>query len=157
MTTGTRIAANRSRLALGLRALGAAALVVEGAVHVQQYVQLVSTVSWIGALFILDAIGCAVAAAGLMFRRTASLAAAVGAVISAAALLALAKSFHGGFLGWEESTLRPAIWIAIMSEAVAAVALGGLLLAAGAPRAWRARAASAGRPPVAGADPRLAR
>jgi hypothetical protein len=157
MTTATPVTADRPRLALGLRSLGAGALLVEGAVHVQQYVQIFSTVSWIGPLFILNAIGCAVAAAGLMSRRTASLAAAAGVVISVAALLALAKSFHGGLLGWEESTLRPAIWIAMVSEAAAASALGGLLLAAAAPRAWLARVASPDRPPVAGPDPRLAR
>jgi hypothetical protein len=157
MNTETRVSANRSRLTLGLRSLGAAALIVEGAVHVQQYVQIVSTVSWIGPLFILNAVGCAVAAVGLMFRRTASPAAAVGVVISVVALAALAKSFHGGFLGWGESTLRPAIWIAMVSEAVAAGALGGLLLAAGAPRAWLARVASPDRRPVAGTDPGLAR
>jgi hypothetical protein len=37
-----------------------------------------------------------------MFRRTASLAGAAGMLISVAALVALAKSFHGGLLGWDE-------------------------------------------------------
>ena len=102
MTTEMRVTANRSALAPGLRSLGAAALLVEGAVHVQQYVQIFSSVSWIGPLFILNAIGCAVTTAGLMFRRTASLAGAAGMLISVAALVALAKSFHGGLLGWDE-------------------------------------------------------
>jgi hypothetical protein len=45
----------------------------------------------------------------------------------------------------------------MVSEAVAASALGGLLLAAGAPRGWLARVAARGRAPVAGPDPRPAR
>ena len=157
MTTETRMSADRSRLTVGLRSLGATAVLVEGAVHVQQYVHIFSTVSWIGPLFILNAAGCAVTAVGLIFRRTAPLAAAAGAVISVLALAALAMSFHGGILGWEESTVRPAIWIAIVSEAAAAGALGGLLLAAGAPRAWLPSVASPDRRAVAGTDPGLAR
>ena len=145
MTSGTRFGANAPRLVLGLRGLGAAGLLVEGAVHVQQYFQLFSGVTWIGPLFILNAVGCAVAAAGLAVRRTASLAAVLGLVISVAALAALEKSFHGGVLGWVESTMRPAIWVAIVSEAVATVALGGLLLLALAPRARFARRAPSGR------------
>lgn len=156
MTPATRVAPNASRLGVGLRLLGAAALLVDGAVHVQQYVQIFNGVRWIGPLFVLNAVGCAVVASGLMVRRAARLAAAAGVIISVAALAALAKSFDGGILGWAESTLRPAIWITIVSEAVSAVALGALLVLMRVPRA---RCPTVGPPAgaPAAADPRPAR
>jgi hypothetical protein len=54
------------RLAAGLRALGAGALVAEGALHLQQYVVIFHTVRWIGPLFVLNAAGCAAAAIALL-------------------------------------------------------------------------------------------
>jgi hypothetical protein len=99
--------ARRSRLAAALRALGAAALVAEGAIHVQQYAVIFHTVPWIGQLFVLNAAGCAAAATALLFRRTVRLGALAGALISIAALAALAKSYGGGILGWREGGLRP--------------------------------------------------
>jgi hypothetical protein len=147
--------ANR-RLAAALRLLGAGGLIAEGGVHVQQYAQIVHFVPRVGPLFVLNAVGCAVTAAGLSTRRTARLAAAVGVVISLASLAALAKSFDGGFLGWAEGTLRPAIWIAIVSETVSAVALGALLVSARSPDEGRTTATSPGRA-LGAADPGLAR
>jgi hypothetical protein len=122
------------RLAAGLRALGAAALVAEGALHLQQYVAIFHTVQWIGPLFVLNAAGCAVAALALLFRRTVRLGALAGVAISVAALAGLAKSYDGGLFGWFEFGLRPPIEIAIAAEAVAALALASLLLLHARPR-----------------------
>jgi hypothetical protein len=120
--------ARRSRLAAALRALGAAALVAEGAVHLQQYAVIFYTVPWLGQLFVLNAAGCAAAATALLFRRTVRLGALAGAAISVAALAALAKSYAGGLFGWYEGGLRPPIEIAIAAEAIAGLALPSLLL-----------------------------
>ena len=116
------------RLAAGLRAVGTAALVAEGALHLQQYVAIFHTVRWIGPLFVLNAAGCGAAAIALLFRRTVRLGALGGVAISVAALAGLAKSYDGGLFGWYEFGLRPPIEIAIAAEAVAALALGSLLL-----------------------------
>jgi hypothetical protein len=125
---------SRPRLATGLRALGAAALAAEGAVHLQQFLQIFFAVPAIGPLFVLNAVGCAGAAGGLLFGRTVRLGALAGITVSLAALAGLAKSYAGGFLGWTEAALRPPVEIAIASEAVAIVALAVLLVLHSPPR-----------------------
>jgi hypothetical protein len=130
---------SRRRLAAAVRALGAAALAAEGAVHLQQFLQIFFAVPLIGPLFVLNAVGCAGAAGGLLFRRTVRLGALAGVAVSLAALAGLAKSYAGGFLGWTEAGLRPAVEIAIASEAVAIVALAVLLVLHSPPRRRHAR------------------
>jgi hypothetical protein len=130
---------SRPRLATGVRALGAAALAAEGAVHLQQFLQIVFAVPLIGPLFVLNAVGCAGAAGGLLFRRTVRVGALAGIAISLAALAGLAKSYAGGFLGWTEAALRPPVEIAIASEAVAIVVLAVLLVLSSRPRRVHAR------------------
>jgi hypothetical protein len=124
--------------------LGALFLAGEAAVHVQQYESLLSGVRWIGPLFLVNAIGCVVAIAGLASRRTRSFAALLGVVISAGALAALVVSYGRGLFGFREAGFRSAIVVAVITEvgavAFLATALAGALALVGA-RGVRARAA----------------
>ncbi len=99
--------------------------------------EICHTVAWIGPLFALNAASCALTIGALMPRRTSTLAAAAGVVITARALIALALSYTVGLFGWIEVGLRPPIKIAIASEVGAIVALAGALVAT-RPRGRRA-------------------
>ena len=122
--------------------IGAAALLVGAAVHIAQLVSIFHAVPWIGPLFVADAIVSTTVAVALLATRS-RLAAAAGALVSAAALAGLAWSSMIGLFGWHEATLRPSVVIAIAAELVAVAALAPLALPAPprvAPR-WRAAAA----------------
>ena len=133
------------------RRLGALTLLVVGGVHLQQYLAGYSDVPTIGALFILNAIGAAVVAVGLLAplellrdRRAdlaAGLLAALGAMIAIGALIALFISESQPLFGFMEDGYSTAIWIAIVSEAIATILL--MPVAAANLR----RAASGERPP----------
>ncbi len=124
---GLRPAAS-THLSIALHALGAAFLGVEGAVHLQQLVQIFHAVAWIGPLFAVNAAACVVTIAALVPRRTRAFASVAGIVISAGALIALGLSYTTGLFGWMEIGLRTPIEIAIASEAGAIVALAGALI-----------------------------
>ena len=106
------------------RLIGAAALLVMAAVHLQQLLGDGFThVSTIGPLFWLNAATGVVLSAGVVLWRS-WIPALAGVAVAGGALTALYLSEHGGIFGYVEAGYRPAIVIAIASEAVAVVALG---------------------------------
>ena len=119
----------RTLIVVALTAAGAACLALEGAVHLQQLVEIFHSVSWIGPLFALNAAACAVTIIGILPRRTRTLATIAGVAISLGALVALALSYTVGLFGWVESGLRMPIALAIASEIGAILTLTGALAA----------------------------
>jgi hypothetical protein len=120
------------------RAVGAVALLVVGAVHLEQYtVAHFSAIPTIGPLFLVNFI--AATSLGLLLlipiRRSTrqgrllfdSLAALAGIGVAAGALAALLISEHTRLLGFMEHGYRLEIVIAITSEAVAIASLGVFL------------------------------
>jgi hypothetical protein len=130
MTDITSSRARLPRVATPIQALvalayatGAAALAVEGAVHVQEYVTLIHVVDWIGPLFLANAAACAVLVAGLGYPPTRQLAALGGVVVSAFALAGLVVSYGPGLFGWHEAGFRTSIAVAVIAAVVATIAL----------------------------------
>jgi hypothetical protein len=122
------------RTRLGLRVLGAVLLLFVGADHYYEYsVDDYSVLPTIGALFLLNFISAT--AVGLILlsplerllhrfgRLVLQIAALSGFGIAATSLLALLVSEHTKLFGFMESNYRPAIIVAIVSEAAAAVIL----------------------------------
>lgn len=102
---------------------GAAGLVGEAAIHVQQFFSAFSHVRWIGPLFLLNAAAIIVVLAGLALPRTRALAALAGVLISAVALGSLVISYGSGLFGWHEGGFRTPVAIAMVAEVVAVVFL----------------------------------
>jgi hypothetical protein len=138
-----------------LRFLAALSLLAMGAVHLQQYIGAgYSSVPTIGTLFLLNAIGAAVLALGLMLPigavvrggaarlATGSLAAA-GAAMALASLGALLVSEQGTLFGFHEPGTGAPIVVAIAGEVLAMLA--GSALAALCFRRTRAGAAGSSR------------
>ena len=132
------------------RAIGAIALLVVGAVHLEQYtVAHFSVIPTIGPLFLVNFV--AATSLGLLLLipigRSArhgrllfdSLAALAGIGVAAGASAALLISEHRPLFGFMEHGYRPEIVIAIASEAVAIVSLG-VFLAMATRRAHELRA-----------------
>jgi hypothetical protein len=135
---------------VGLRVVGAAALLVAAAVHIAQLVSIFHAVPWVGPLFAADAVASTAAAVALGSSRW-RLAAAFGALVSAGALAGLAWSSTIGLFGWQEAVLRPSVKIAIGAELVAIAALAPLVLDVPAQvRAVPRRVAALGLVAVAG-------
>ena len=111
-------------------ALGAVLLAGEAAVHIQQYVSLFHDVRWIGPLFLVNAVACVAAIAGIAYPRTREVAALAGVVISVVALVSLVVSYGNGLFGWQEGGFRTPIALAVIAE-VGAVILLSMALAAG--------------------------
>jgi hypothetical protein len=113
-----------------LRILGAAAVLVIGAVHLEQYVGVhFSVVPVIGPLFLLNFIGSLVIAAGLLLPlgRLRSLFAFGGIAMGVVSIVFLELSEHGGVFGFQDYGYRAAIVVALAAEAAAAVLLAGYL------------------------------
>ena len=123
-----------SRTRLALRVLGALLLLFVGADHYYEYsVDSYSVLPTIGTLFLLNFISAT--AFGLILlapldrmmhrfgRITLQLASLSGFGIAATSLVALLVSEHTKLFGFMESNYRPAIIVAIVSEASAAVVL----------------------------------
>lgn len=126
-----RSSAAAARAGDALYGAGALALVAEAAIHLQQFAAEFHAVRWIGPLFVVNALACLMAAAGLAHRRTRPVAAFAGIVISAAALGGLVVSYGPGLLGWQEGGWRTAVALAVISELAATLTLaGGLSLGA---------------------------
>lgn len=117
-----------------MRYLGAGALLAVGAVHLQQYLgDHYSSIPTIGPLFLLNAIGSAVIAIGLLLpiervlaRRADAVVGflALGAVIIAVtSLIMLFISESTSLFGFSESGYRAAIVIAILAEAATTLLL----------------------------------
>jgi hypothetical protein len=104
-------------------ALGAVALAGEAAVHVQQFFDLFHEVSWIGPLFLANAVACVVTIAGLAYVPTRRPAALAGIVISVAALGSLVISYGTGLFGWQEAGFRTAILLVLIAEVGATIFL----------------------------------
>lgn len=132
-----------------MRRIGALAIVVTGAVHLQQYLGDYQAIPTIGPLFLLNAIGSGAVAVGLLLPVERWLAArrgeiavgmlALGGVaIALGSLIALYISETSTLFGFSEGTLETVMWIAIGAEAVAVALLGpvavGNLVRSGATR-----------------------
>jgi hypothetical protein len=127
------------RLVALVRLLAAISLLAVGGVHIQQYiVQGYRVIPTIGPLFLLNFIGGTVLGlyflipVGLRAGRVRLLVDAVAALagwfVAAGALVALLVSEHTPLFGFMEHGYRFAIVFAIVSEAVAVVALTILLV-----------------------------
>ena len=116
--------------ALGpLRTVGAIAVLVVGAVHLQQYLgDDFSAVPVIGTLFLLNFAGATVIGLGLLMpwvrmRMLHPLLALGGIGLAATSIVFLFISEHQPLFGFHESGYRLGIVIALVAEAVAVVAL----------------------------------
>jgi hypothetical protein len=114
-------------VSLAAYAIGAVALAGEAAVHVQQYFELFHDVSWIGPLFLANAVACIVTIAGLGYQPTRQLAALAGIAISVVALGSLVISYGTGLFGWQEAGFRTAILLVLIAEVGAVVFLAAAL------------------------------
>ncbi len=139
----------RLRLLWALRALGALALLATGAVHLQQYLSLYSTIPTIGTLFVLNFAGATGLALGLLAPVERSLGrfgdvalallALAGVGLAATAFVFLLISERTPLFGFMEPGYDPpAIMASRVAEVVAVAALGSFL-AAGPGRAIRRR------------------
>ncbi len=139
-----------------MRRLGAAAIVVVGAVHLQQYLGAYREVPTIGTLFLLNAIGAGVVAVGLLIpfeRRLGSgrgelvvgLLALAGTAIAVGSLIGLYIAETSTLFGFSEGTLEAPMWIAIVSEIAAALLLAPVV-AGLARRSSQPRGARSPRP-----------
>jgi len=140
----------RTVLARVALAVGAVAVLVIGADHLQQYtVNMFSTVPTIAPLFLLNFIAATVVGVGLLLplgvvvKRLAdpirTVLALSGIGLAASSLVALWISETWSLFGFTDYGFRPAIVTAIVAEAVAVVALSAYLALAGirAPRVHR--------------------
>jgi hypothetical protein len=121
-----------SRWPLALRALGALATLAVGAVHLQQYVKLYSTVPTIGTLFVLNFAGATVLGLALLspIERLAPLLAAAAIGLAATSFVFLLISEHTPLFGFQEPGYDPAgIAAARISEIATVVLLGAYLVA----------------------------
>jgi hypothetical protein len=120
-----------------LRTIGAIAVLVVGAVHLQQYFSYhLSSVSTIGPLFVLNFAGAMVIGLGLLvpaarLRLVHGLLALGGIGLAATSFVFLFISEHQSLFGFHEHGYRVAIVIALAAEAVAVVTLAAYLATRG--------------------------
>lgn len=115
-----------------LRILGALAVLVVGAVHLEQYFAVhFDVVPIIGPLFALNFAGAVLIALGLLLplRRVHPLLALAGMGLAATSFVFLFVSEHRPLFGFEDYGYRAAIVVALVAEAVAVLVLGGYLAA----------------------------
>jgi len=120
------------RVPVMLRTIGATAVLIVGAVHLQQYVSGYSSISVIGPLFILNFAGATVIGLGLLvpaarLRPVHALLALAGIGLSATSFVFLFISEHQPLFGFQEHGYRAAITIALAAEAIAVVTLAAYL------------------------------
>jgi hypothetical protein len=126
--------------ALGARFLGALALLAVGAVHLQQYEYLYSSIPTIGTLFLLDFVGATAIGLGLLApvehlpgrvgRAAAGLLALAGAVQAATAFVFLLVAERTPLFGFQEPGYDPpALMASRVAELVTVALLGGFLAA----------------------------
>jgi hypothetical protein len=124
-----------SRASAILRTIGAVAVLIVGAVHLQQYLaDGYSAVPVIGPLFALNFAGATVIGLGLLvpvawLRRVHVLLALGGIGLAGTSFVFLFVSESRPLFGFQEQGYRAAIVIALVAEAVAVVALAGYLAA----------------------------
>ena len=123
-----------------MRRIGVLAVLVTGAVHLQQYLGGYQDIPTIGPLFLLNAIGSAFVAVGLLLpverwfgeRRgeiAVGLLALGGVAIGVGSLIGLYIAETSTLFGFSEGTLETVMWIAIVAEATALVVLGPVAVA----------------------------
>lgn len=123
-----------------MRRVGVVAIAVTGGVHLQQYLGDYQSIPTIGPLFLLNAIGSAVVAVGLLLplerwlaaRRgeiAVGLLALGGVAIGLGALVSLYIAETSTLFGFSEGTLETVMWIAIVAEAAAVALLGPVAVA----------------------------
>lgn len=150
------ITSPRTRLAL--RVLGALLLLFVGVDHYYEYsAHSYSVIPTIGTLFLLNFISAT--AVGLLLllplervsprhgRLAVGAAAVSGFAIAATSLIALLVSEQTKLFGFMESNYRPAILVALASEAAAALVLALLALATVRDQPSRTVRRTSGRPP----------
>ena len=120
------------RLPMMLRTIGAIAVLVVGAVHLQQYLSGYNSISVIGPLFILNFAGATVIGLGLLvpaarLRPFHALLALGGIGLTAISFVFLFISEHQPLFGFQEHGYRAAIIIALATEAIATVTLTAYL------------------------------
>ena len=108
-----------------LRLAGALLTLLVGAVHLQQYADLLSRVPVVGPSFLLNGIAGVVLSALLVLpgRRPRLLGAVGGILLAVASLVALALAMTVGLFGYQEPELRGPVVFAIVVEAAAVLAL----------------------------------
>ena len=126
---------------LGVRALGALAVLAVGVIHLQQYFELYSAIPTIGTLFVLNFAGATAIGLGLLGpvehllgRRLGAtvvgLLALAGIGLAATAFVFLAISEHTPLFGFMEPGYDPtAILASRLAEGAAVLLLGGFLVA----------------------------
>lgn len=135
-----RARGGRPRPWLAARVLGALALLAVGAVHLQQYLELYSSIPTIGTLFLLNFVGASLVGLGLLsplehllgrLRGTIlALLALAGLVQAATAFVFLFISERTPLFGFMEPGYDPgAILAARIAEAATVVFLGAFLWA----------------------------
>ena len=121
------------RGASALRVLGAIAVLVVGAVHLEQYYGVhFNVVPIIGPLFVLNFAGATLIGLGLLIpaarmRMLHVLLALGGIGLAATSFVFLFVSEHRPLFGFQDYGYRPAIIIALVAEAVAVLFLGAYL------------------------------
>jgi hypothetical protein len=134
-----------------LRVAGALALLVGGAVHLEQYLAVhFDVVPVIGPLFLLNFIGSVAVGLGLLLplRPLHGLLALGGIAIGVVSIVFLEISHARPLFGFEDYGYRTAIVIALAAEAVTAIALAAYLAVSrggGRSRASRARSRASRR------------
>jgi hypothetical protein len=113
-----------------MRRVGVIAILITGGVHLQQYLSGYHSIPTIGPLFLLNAIGSALVAAGLLIPierwlgdRAVGLLALAGVAIGLGSLIALLIAETSTLFGFSEGTLETVMWIAIGAEAAAVLVL----------------------------------
>jgi cytochrome c-type biogenesis protein CcmH/NrfG len=123
----------QSRISLLVRMLGAIAVLVVGAVHLQQYfADGIDTVPIIGPLFLLNFAGATVIGRGLLSpaarMRVLHLLLALGGIgLAATSFVFLFISEHMPLFGFQDHGYRSGIIVALAAEAVAVGSLAAYL------------------------------
>lgn len=117
----------RSRAATGLRILGAVALLVVGAVHLERYLGGgYSNIPTIGTLFLLNAISAGIVGLVLLLRGPL-LVVLAGIAIAVGALVSLIISLNTQLFGFMETQTNLPVILALASEAATILLLGAFL------------------------------
>lgn len=120
-----------------LRSVGAIAVLVVGAVHLDQYFGVhFMVVPVIGPLFLLNFVGATLIGLGLLLpglrMRVLHVVLALGGIgLAATSFVFLFVSEHQPLFGFQDYGYRAAILVALAAEAVAAVTLSAYLLVRG--------------------------
>jgi hypothetical protein len=131
----TEAATHRRRGATGLRILGGLAVLVIGAVHLEQYVAVhFDVVPVIGPLFLLNFIGATLIGVGLLIpsgrlHLLHRLLAVAGIGLAATSFVFLFISEHRTLFGFQDYGYRTAIVVVLAAETAAVALLGGYLVA----------------------------